>query len=99
MSSIVFGHAITANFCIGISVVLVSMHQFFSEAERGKQRLAAKISTQQQLPIHASPSMEPFVHVPAGVAAASAGQHSNSKRLARGHGHPQSQQHDATASL
>ena len=30
MSAGLFGHAIKPNFCLGISIVLISMHQFFT---------------------------------------------------------------------
>ena len=33
MSAALFGHTLTLNFCIGVSVVFVSMHQFFSLGE------------------------------------------------------------------
>lgn len=30
MSALMFGHALTLNFCIGVSIVFISMHLFFS---------------------------------------------------------------------
>lgn len=33
MSAVLFGHALTLNFCIGVSIVFISMHIFFSIGE------------------------------------------------------------------
>jgi hypothetical protein len=33
MSALLFGHALTINFCIGVSIVFISMHLFFSMGE------------------------------------------------------------------
>ena len=33
MSAALFGHALTLNFCIGVSIVFISMHIFFSIGE------------------------------------------------------------------
>lgn len=51
MSAVLFGHRITANFVIGITIVCISMHQFFTEPER----LPAQAGTSK---VHVSPSME-----------------------------------------
>jgi len=37
-SAIIFHHPLTVNFCIGIIVVSISMHQFFSETTKQKQK-------------------------------------------------------------
>ena len=34
VSAFLFGHQITINFCIGVSIVLISMHLFFSSSEQ-----------------------------------------------------------------
>lgn len=34
MSAAFFGHTLTLNFCIGVTVVFISMHIFFSMGER-----------------------------------------------------------------
>lgn len=31
MSALLFGHALTVNFCIGVTIVFISMHIFFSQ--------------------------------------------------------------------
>ena len=31
MSAALFGHALTINFCIGVTIVFISMHIFFSQ--------------------------------------------------------------------
>jgi hypothetical protein len=56
MSAALFGHAITANFCLGISIVLISMHQFFTDLDR-----RSSCSTSTHYKVHTSPSMEHFV--------------------------------------
>lgn len=33
MSALLFGHALTINFCIGVTIVFISMHIFFSQGE------------------------------------------------------------------
>lgn len=32
MSAVLFGHALSINFCIGVTIVLISMHLFFTSA-------------------------------------------------------------------
>lgn len=33
MSALLFGHALTLNFCIGVTIVFISMHIFFSQGQ------------------------------------------------------------------
>lgn len=61
MSALFFGHHITANFCLGISIVFISMHQFFTDGDRK----GAKDGGGRGGKIHASPSMEHVVDAPA----------------------------------
>ena len=35
MSAVLFGHALSINFCIGVTIVLISMHLFFTSAPGG----------------------------------------------------------------
>lgn len=37
MSAALFGHPLTLNFCIGVSIVFISMHLFFSTGASGRQ--------------------------------------------------------------
>jgi hypothetical protein len=53
MSAVLFSHALTANFVIGISIVCISMHQFFSLGTKGGAHLPAKVVI--------SPSMDHLV--------------------------------------
>jgi hypothetical protein len=56
MSAGLFGHTITLNFCIGVSIVFISMHLFFATgAAKGKEK-SSKETTQPRLTV--SPSME-----------------------------------------
>jgi hypothetical protein len=34
LSAALFGHKLTLNFCIGVSIVGISMHQFFSQGDQ-----------------------------------------------------------------
>lgn len=53
MSAAFFGHELTMNFCIGVTVVFISMHIFFSMGgPKGKEERASKLAV--------SPSMEHF---------------------------------------
>ena len=38
MSAVLFGHALSINFCIGVTIVLISMHLFFTSAPGGGNR-------------------------------------------------------------
>ena len=60
MSAVFFGHTITANFCLGISIVFISMHQFFTDGARKSVHDGTGNAK-----IHASPSMEHIKDVPA----------------------------------
>lgn len=35
MSAVLFGHKLTINFIIGVTIVFISMHQFFSQGKPG----------------------------------------------------------------
>ena len=37
MSAVLFGHALSINFCIGVTIVLISMHLFFTSAPAGQK--------------------------------------------------------------
>lgn len=37
MSAVLFGHQLTLNFCLGVSIVFISMHLFFSTGKRGSK--------------------------------------------------------------
>jgi len=56
LSAAVFGHPLTLNFAIGISIVLVSMHQFFADSSP-----AATGAAKGKFGFTASPSLEHLV--------------------------------------
>ena len=39
MSAALFGHKLTINFCIGVTIVGISMHQFFSQGAPSSSRM------------------------------------------------------------
>lgn len=41
MSAVLFGHSLTLNFVIGVSIVFISMHQFFSQGAPALSSLTA----------------------------------------------------------
>lgn len=59
MSWAMFGHQLTANFLIGVSIVFVSMHQFFTFGDKaGKQAVPQPASRPTTPGIVYSPSMD-----------------------------------------
>ena len=58
MSAVLFGHPITAQFVLGISIVLISMHQFFTDGDKKNDK-----GSKPSLSMYASPSMEHVVDV------------------------------------
>lgn len=59
LSAALFGHALTLNFCIGVSIVGISMHQFFSQSSRANASdRAVPFATAKSLRV--SPSMDQF---------------------------------------
>lgn len=57
MSAVLFGHALSINFCIGVTIVLISMHLFFTSQPDGK----AKGGKRGRAGFTVSPSMEHIV--------------------------------------
>ncbi len=49
MSAVLFGHALTLNFLIGVTVVFISMHQFFSQGALEISRLLAFTGSKRDL--------------------------------------------------
>ena len=45
MSAALFGHALTLNFLIGVTIVFISMHQFFSQGARPCYVLPTRLHT------------------------------------------------------
>lgn len=43
MSAVLFGHRLTMNFCIGVTIVGISMHQFFSQGQFAARFLDSSI--------------------------------------------------------
>jgi hypothetical protein len=76
MSALFFGHHITINFILGISIVFVSMHQFFTAGDRkgGTEVKATRI--------HASPSMEHVIDIPISSTNSSNGHAGDRERIA-----------------
>ncbi len=48
MSAALFGHALTLNFLVGVTVVSISMHQFFSQGARPGRALPQPVKTLSQ---------------------------------------------------
>jgi hypothetical protein len=57
MSWAMFGHQLTANFLIGVSIVFVSMHQFFSFGDKSQGAPGAKTPVRPTGMVY-SPSMD-----------------------------------------
>ncbi|DBB11894.1 hypothetical protein WJX82_001690 [Trebouxia sp. C0006] len=63
MSAALFGHALTINFCIGVTIVFISMHIFFSQGSMAKAAMkSAKGESAGGMRLTASPSMD-HIHV------------------------------------
>lgn len=59
MSAALFGHALTINFCIGVTIVFISMHIFFSHGSVAKAALKSnKGSGSTGVSLTTSPSLE-----------------------------------------
>ncbi|KAK9804388.1 hypothetical protein WJX72_010671 [[Myrmecia] bisecta] len=56
MSAVLFGHHLTSNFCIGVSIVFISMHQFFSQG--GVKGVSKDKSAQRPIKFTPSPSLD-----------------------------------------
>jgi hypothetical protein len=75
MSALFFGHHISINFILGVSIVFVSMHQFFTDGDR-------KSGTEPNpTRIHASPSMEHVLDIPVSLSRISNGHGSDRERV------------------
>ncbi|KAL3159295.1 hypothetical protein ABBQ32_011251 [Trebouxia sp. C0010 RCD-2024] len=60
MSALLFGHALTINFCIGVTIVFISMHIFFSQGSMAKAAVQASRVEPTGLRLTTSPSMDHF---------------------------------------
>lgn len=58
MSWAMFGHQLTMNFLIGVSIVFVSMHQFFSFGDKAGQKTAGPAARPGTPGMVYSPSMD-----------------------------------------
>lgn len=43
MSAALFGHSLTLNFAIGVTIVFISMHQFFAQGELARVHMLAPL--------------------------------------------------------
>lgn len=61
MSALFFGHRLTVNFCIGVTIVFISMHIFFSQGSMAKAAVkASRGESTEGLRMTVSPSMDRF---------------------------------------
>ncbi|GAV90062.1 LOW QUALITY PROTEIN: Nuc_sug_transp domain-containing protein [Cephalotus follicularis] len=73
-SAALFGHTLTMNFLLGISIVFISMHQFFSplakvkdEQQNGKLELIDVQENHRHVPFLPCVSKDPFINIAAGA--------------------------------
>ncbi|KAK9664871.1 hypothetical protein RND81_14G074000 [Saponaria officinalis] len=67
-SAVLFGHKLTANFVLGISIVFISMHQFFSPLSKAKDEPEGGIAeVDMQTNLRCFRLKDPFVDMAAGA--------------------------------